>query len=113
MFFFSIWKLSCQRSNSFSLFQRYGWFKIHEPTCISSMPIPCESGVQSGGTETGGNANLESLCHERDKIEATAEYKATDVGNITSEIVAQKMDNESADPLVYCFLDIFLCITIS
>ncbi|KAK2438734.1 hypothetical protein P8452_34351 [Trifolium repens] len=78
---------------------KYGWFKIHEPTCISSMPIPCESGVQSGGTETGGNANLESLCHERDKIEATAEYKATDVGNITSEIVAQKMDNESADPL--------------
>jgi hypothetical protein len=77
------------------------------------MPFLREYCVQSGGTETGGNANLESLCDEPDKIEATAEYKATDVGNITSEIVAPKMDNESADPLVYCFLDIFLCITIS
>ncbi|CAJ2676923.1 unnamed protein product [Trifolium pratense] len=80
---------------------KYGWFRIQEPTPvgISSMPIPCGSSVQSGGTETGGTANLESLCDERDKIEATAEYKATEVGNITSEIVAQKMDNESADPL--------------
>ncbi|GAU19685.1 hypothetical protein TSUD_78100, partial [Trifolium subterraneum] len=80
---------------------KYGWFSIQEPTPfgISSMLIPRGSGVQSGGTETGGNANLESLCDERVKTEATAEYKATDMGNITSEIVAQEMDNESADPL--------------
>jgi hypothetical protein len=64
------------------------------------MPIPCESGVQSGRTETGCNANLESLSDDRDKIQATAADTATDVVNVISEIVAQKMDNEPADPLV-------------
>jgi len=64
------------------------------------MLIPCELGVQSGRTETGYNANLESLSDDRDKIEATAVDTATDVVNVISEIVAQKMDNEPADPLV-------------
>ncbi|CAI8619060.1 unnamed protein product [Vicia faba] len=79
---------------------KYGWFNIHEPTSlgISSMLVPCEFGVQSGGTDTGCIANLEALCDERDKIEATAEYKTTDVGNVTSEIVAQKMNKESTNP---------------
>ncbi|KAJ1398583.1 putative TSL-kinase interacting protein 1 [Sesbania bispinosa] len=81
---------------------KYGWFNIHEPRSfgIPLTPIPYESGVQSEGTERGCNANLETLCDERDKVEATAkEYKAIDVGNAESEIVAQKMDNASADPL--------------
>ncbi|CAL5214524.1 unnamed protein product [Lathyrus oleraceus] len=79
---------------------KYGWFNIHEPTSfgISSMLVPCEFGVQSGGTDTGCNANLETLCDERDKIEATAEYKTTDMDNVTGEIVAQKMNKESTDP---------------
>ena len=64
------------------------------------MPIPHESGVQSGRTETGYNANLESLSDDRDKIEATAEDTATDVVNVISEIMAQKMVNKPADPLV-------------
>lgn len=80
---------------------KYGWFNIQKatPIGISSMPIPCESGVQSGRTETGCNANLESLSDDRDKIQATAADTATDVVNVISEIVAQKMDNEPADPL--------------
>lgn len=74
------------------------------------MLVPCEFGVQSGGTDTGCNANLETLCDERDKIEATAEYKTTDMDNVTGEIVAQKMNKESTDPQVHCFLDIFVVL---
>ncbi|XP_073226125.1 TSL-kinase interacting protein 1 isoform X2 [Cicer arietinum] len=80
---------------------KYGWFSIHEPTPpgLSSLPIPYESGVQSGGKDRGCNNDVESLFDERDKIEATAEYKATCSDNVTSKIVAQKMDNAPADPL--------------
>lgn len=101
---------------TFSLsLSRYGWFNIHEPRSagIPSTPIPYEPGVQSWRTERGCNANTETLCDEREKLEATKEFKAIDVGNAASEIVAQKMDDASADPLVNFYLDILLCITVT
>ncbi|XP_027366871.1 TSL-kinase interacting protein 1 isoform X1 [Abrus precatorius] len=80
---------------------KYGWFYIHELRSfgIASTPTPHEPGVL-GGTEGGSDANLEeTLCVERDKVEVTSkEYKTIDVGNASSEIVAQKMDNEATDP---------------
>lgn len=60
-----------------------------------------------GGTEGDCNSNMEISRREHDKDEVTSEEcKAIDMGNATSEIVTQKMDNTSADPLVNCYLDV-------
>ena len=96
----------------FSLF-RYGWFYIHEPRSfgIPYSPIPYELDVQSGGTEAGCNANLETLYDERDKVEVISkECKAIDVADAANEVVAQRVDNASVAPLVNC-LDALLCVT--
>ncbi|TKY60376.1 TSL-kinase interacting protein 1 [Spatholobus suberectus] len=76
---------------------KYGWFYIHEPRSfgIPSTPIPYKPAVPGVG-----NANLEeTLCGERDKVEVSKEYKATDVGNEARETVAQKIDNAAVDPM--------------
>lgn len=86
-----------------AIFQlKYGWFYIHEPGSVGipSTPIPNEPSVQLGVTEGGCNANLETSYDECDKVEVTSEeYKLIDVGDATNEVVDQKMDNASADPL--------------
>ncbi|XP_057417311.1 TSL-kinase interacting protein 1 [Lotus japonicus] len=81
---------------------RYGWCCTYEPRSfgIPSSPIPHKPGVNYGGTEGDCNSNMEISRREHDKDEATSEEcKAIDMGNATSEIVTQKMDNTSADPL--------------
>ncbi|CAL0306632.1 unnamed protein product [Lupinus luteus] len=84
-----------------AIFQlKYGWSYTHEPRpfCIPSTPVlnvPC---VYPGGTEGGCNANLETVYGERDMIEVTSkEFKVT--GNASNEVLGQKMENASIDPL--------------
>lgn len=81
-----------------AIFQlRYGWFFMQEPRLfgIPPTPIPYEAAVPAVG-----NGNLkETLCSERDKVEGSKEYKATDAGNAASETVAQKIDNAAVDPM--------------
>jgi len=76
---------------------RYGWFYAHEPRSsgIPSTPIPDKPVVAGGAT-----AKLEeTLCGEQDMVEASKEYRETDVGIAVSETVAQKVGNAAVDPM--------------